>query len=219
MVLACLFEGRQPGPPAWRQRGAALMVTLCVMLAMMIVGVSAMRSALNGEKAARGERDRGVAFQAAEAALVDAERDIDGAAGPHSARAAMFRPGRAADFVDGCGAGAGNPALGLCARAIAPATPVWQRVRLDAQEAARGARFVEYGRFTGATMPVGKHMLPARLPRYIIEQLPYVRAGESAGGPTELFYRITAIGFGASVRNCVVLQSYYLKPVADRVEA
>jgi len=218
MVHGCLIEAQQAGAPAWRQRGAALMVTLCVMLGMMIVGVSAMRSALNGEKAARGERDRSIAFQAAEAALADAERDIDGAAGPHSARAAMFRPGRAADFVEGCGGGDANPALGLCARAIAPATPVWQRARLDAGEGEPG-RFVEYGRFTAAVMPVGKHMLPARLPRYIIEQLPYVRAGANAGSQTELFYRITAIGFGASVVNCVVLQSYYLKPAPDRVEA
>lgn len=219
MVPTWLIEAQQPGAPAWRQRGAALMVTLCVMLGMMIVGVSAMRSALNGEKAARGERDRNIAFQAAEAALADAERDIDGAAGPHSARAAMFRPGRAADFVEGCGGGAANPALGLCARAIAPATPVWQRARLDAPDGGQGARFVEYGRFTAASMPVGKHMLPARLPRYIIEQLPYVRAGENASSQTELFYRITAIGFGANAVNCVVLQSYYLKPATDRVEA
>ena len=66
-----------------------------------------------------------------------------------------------ADFVEGCGGGDANPALGLCARAIAPATPVWQRARLDAGEG-EAARFVEYGRFTGAAMPVGKHMLPAR---------------------------------------------------------
>lgn len=202
-----------------RQRGAALLVTLCVLLALMIIGVSAMRSALNGEKAARAERDRHVAFQAAEAALADAERDIEGAAGKDSPRAAMFRPGRAADFVDGCGAGAGNPALGLCARALPPAAPVWQRVRLHAAEPAAGARFVEYGHFTAASMPVGRGMLPARLPRYIIEQLPYVRAGENASAQTELFYRITAIGFGASAAHCVVLQSYYLKPAADREPA
>lgn len=206
-------------PVNGRQRGAALLVTLCVMLALMIVGVSAMRAALNGEKAARGERDRQIAFQAAEAALADAERDIDGAAGPESVRAAMFAPGGSAAFADGCAGGAGSPALGLCERALPPAAPAWQRARLDADDGAEAARFVEYGRFTTASMPVGKGMLPARLPRYIIEQLPYVQAGETAGRRSALFYRITAIGFGASAAHRVVLQSYYLKPLADGEDA
>ena len=39
-------------------------------------GVSAGEMSLQGEKATRGERDRDVAFQAAEDALADAERDI-----------------------------------------------------------------------------------------------------------------------------------------------
>lgn len=193
-----------------RQRGSALIVVLCVMLALMIIAVSAMHAALGGEKAARAERDRQVAFQAAEAALADAERDIEGAAGPGSARAAMFRQGAAAGFVDGCGSGSANPALGLCARAMPPAAPVWQRARLDEQAPAE-RHFVDYGHFTAATMPVGSGMLPCRLPRYIIEQLPLVRAGQSASRHQDLFYRITAIGFGASHANRVVLQAYYLK--------
>jgi type IV pilus assembly protein PilX len=194
------------------QQGTALLATLGIMLAMMILAVSAMRSALNGEKSARAERDRYVALQAAEAALIDAERDIEGAAGPDAARTALFAPGAAASFEDGCGAGLANPALGLCAHALPPAAPAWQRARLDEPDPP-DTRFVEYGRFTAATMPVGRAMLPARLPRYIIEQLPHVRAGESAGRPQELFFRITAIGFGASAVNCVVLQTYYVKPM------
>ncbi|UUZ55345.1 pilus assembly protein [Massilia sp. H-1] len=87
----------------------------------------------------------------------------------------------------------------------------WPGSALLADPDPADTRFVEYGRFTAAIMPVGRAMLPARLPRYIIEQLPFVRAGESAGQQQALFFRITAIGFGANPVHCVVLQSYYLK--------
>ncbi len=78
-----------------RERGATLMVAMCVMLVLLLMGASAARSALYAEKAARGERDRQVALYAAEAALDDAERDIEGVGGPASARAAMFAQGSA----------------------------------------------------------------------------------------------------------------------------
>jgi len=197
--------------PRWqhpaREQGAVLMVALCVMLALLIVAVSAARTALNAEKSARAERDRQIAFQAAEAALADAERDIEAPAG--SARGVMFARGSTAGFVAGCGAGAHNPALGLC-RYVHKAIPAWQRSAL-AEDQSAGVRTVAYGQFTGARMPVGKGTLPARLPRYVIELMPFARAGEDAARHTGNFYRITAIGFGASAATRVVLQSMYLK--------
>ena len=194
----------------YRQRGAVLLVAMCVMLVLLVLGVSAARTALNGEKAARGDRDRQIAFQAAEAALGDAERDIEGTGIQEPARAAMFARTGAAGFVDGCGAGASNPGLGLCRRAGPSAAPSWQRAPL-AEASGDKARSVEYGRFTGAFMPVGRGTLPARLPRYVIELMPYARAGEDAAQRDANFYRITAIGFGASESTQVVLQSFYLK--------
>ncbi len=68
-------------------------------------------------------------------------------------------------------------------------------------------------------MPVGRGTLPARLPRYIIELMPYARAGEDAARRAGNFYRITAIGFGASDASRVVLQAYYLKAVPAGDEA
>ncbi len=188
------------------QRGAALLVALCVMLILLMLGVSAARSALNAEKSARGDRDRQVAMQAAEAALADAEHDIEGGTAPSSARAKLFARGSDAGFVAGCGDGAAN--LGLCRRAVASAAPAWQRAGLAERDA---TRTIEYGHFTGAALPTGQGTLPSRPPRYVIELVPYARPGEDAGQRTGNFYRITAIGFGANDATRVVLQAYYLE--------
>lgn len=193
-----------------RVGGAALVTVLFVLVAVLIVAVSAATAALNAEKSARNERDRHIAFQAAEAALADAERDI-GAIDPASPRAAMFAPGSALGFADGCGERAGEPHLGLCARVEAPGIPAWIAANLKEGEA--GA---PYGTFTGAVMPTGVGTLPTRPPRYIIELMPFPRAGEDAGEPVANFYRITAIGFGSRDPTRVVLQSFYRKtPPAD----
>ncbi len=60
-----------------RERGVALLVCLLMLVMVMLLGVSAAQLSLQGEKASRGDRDREVAFQAAEDALADAERDIE----------------------------------------------------------------------------------------------------------------------------------------------
>lgn len=189
-----------------RQHGAALLVALCVTLVLLIAGVSAVRNAVHAEKASRGDRDRTIAFHAAEAALTDAERDIEGGANPGSPRALMLAAG--AGFAQGCGAGAADPGAGLCAHAPRPALPAWQRVPLADSADEHG---VQYGRFTGMAMPVGGGSLPSRAPRYIIESMPSARAGEDASVRPPTLLRITAIGFGASEASQVVLQTYYLK--------
>ena len=189
------------------ERGAALLTALFLLIAVLIVGVSAAQIALNAEKSARNERDRHIALQAAEAGLVDAERDIEGGSDRASARAALFADGSVIGFTDGCGRGADSVNLGLCTRALPPA---WQAVDLagDADYA------VPYGKFTGAAMQVGSGSLPARAPRYIIELMPLTRAGEDAGQRAGNFYRITAIGFGTRDSTRVVLQSFYRKVAA-----
>ena len=198
-----------PTAPAWPgQRGAALVMSLLIVLALLIIGISAARTALNAERAARAERDRHLAFHAAEAALSDAERDIEGGNEPGSARAALFAPGSAMGFDEGCGTGKASN-RGLCAHAPAPAA--WQRVALSAPEA-EAVDSVAYGSFTGARMPAGQGSLPARLPRYIIELMPFARAGDDAGARLGNFYRVTAIGFGSRETTRVVLQTFYLKP-------
>lgn len=185
-------------PPS-RQQGAALATVLFLMLAVLMMSASSMRAALSAAKSARYERDRQVALAAAEAALVDAERDIDGAAGPASPRTAIFAAGDAGAFMDRCTGGAERS--GLC-RLNGPAgVPAWQAADLA------GDLAVEYGRFTGRSMPTGAGLLPARPPRYLIELLPAPAPAPLHG--TAPRYRITAIGFGADAATVVVLQGYY----------
>ena len=188
-----------------RHRGAALLTALFVVLALTIIGVAAAHTALNAEKSARNERDRHIAFQAAEAALIDAERDIEGVADPASARAALFAIGSALGFAEGCGRGPDN--LGLCM--YSPTAPAWQVADLAGDDTA-----TPYGRFTGALLPTGGGALPGRAPRYVIELMPLARAGEDAGRQSANVYRITAIGFGVRPTTHVVLQSFYRKVVA-----
>ena len=194
------------------QRGGALISTLFILLALLIIGASAAYTALGAQRAARAERDHTIALQAAEAALVDAERDIEGGSDPASARAALFADGNADGHADGFVAGCGSAAetnAGLCAHQLAPAAPAWQTIDLAAQ--GDDARTSAYGRFTGALFPAGAGTLPAHPPRYLIELMPHSRAGEDASRRSASVYRITAIGFGAREHTHVVLQSFYLK--------
>lgn len=174
-----------------RERGAALVTMLFLMLALVMMSLSAMRAALAGAKSARYERDRQVAHAAAEAALLDAERDIDGAAGAASPRTAIFTALDADAFAERC-TGQGEKA-GLCKVAPGAGAPAWQAADLAGEAA------VEYGRFSGRALPTGAGTLPAAAPRYVVEFLP---------GAQPLF-RITALGVGADPATVVVLQSYY----------
>ncbi|MDB5753782.1 MAG: pilus assembly protein [Massilia sp.] len=195
-------------PRARRCDGAVLLTALFVLVAILAIGVSAAQIALSAEKSARNERDRHIAFQAAEAGLADAERDIEGGADPGSARAMLFEGGSVVGFVDGCGRDSAN--LGLCAHLPGAAAPAWKVAELSAPDGA-GSPATPYGKFTGETLPTGGGALPARPPRYLIELLPLVRAGEDAGQRSDGLYRITAIGFGALPGTQVVLQSFYRK--------
>jgi type IV pilus assembly protein PilX len=198
----------RPSPAA--QRGASLVVALVMLLATLLLGLSATRIAVENEHAARGTRDRQVALESAEAALLDAQVDIEHSPDPALSRSAMFGADRGDGFIDGCGAGIGNVALGLCTRPD-EAAPSWVAVDL-ADASPTSARTVGFGRFTGRRLPTGAGTLPARLPRYLIELLPFKQAGYTAvAGQVGAVYRITAIGFGSHEATRVVLQTFYRK--------
>ena len=208
-------DRRQGGVARGAERGAALVLALCMLLALLLLGASAARMALQGEKAARADRDRRVAFHAAEEALMDAENDIEGSAAMPG-RSAMFAPDSTLGFASGCGVGAASANPGLCLAAGEDETPVWQEVDI-ADTQPETMKSVSYGQFTGASMQTGQGLLPFQRPRYIIEVLPYTGAGADAGPAMSYFYRVTAIGFGARGTSEVVLQTYYRKPTVPMV--
>jgi type IV pilus assembly protein PilX len=193
------------------QRGATLVVTLIILVAVSLMGVSTAHIALLGEKSSRNDRDRQIAFQAAEAALLDAELDISGSPDEGRTRSALFASHRTEGFVDGCGRGTENIYLGLCLHSSDQGRIAWLTVDFLDEESAT-MRTVPYGLFTGQSFPTGAGMLPAKPPRYIIELIPYVKAGENAAiGERTYVYRITAVGFGGREGTRVMLQTVYSK--------
>lgn len=201
--------GRHKHTVAQRECGATLVFALCLLVAILLLGVSAAQMALQGERSARGERDRQIAFQAAEEALMDAEHDIEGLPGAPG-RSTLFAADSAAGFTEGCASG--EP--GLCLPAASGAPPVWLSTDLGVADSAAGT--VAYGQFTGAGMQTGAGFLPFRRPRYLIELLPFRQPGEEVGAPAGepaagYLYRVTAIGFGAQEDTQVVLQTFYRK--------
>ena len=67
-------------PSSKHQRGAILAISLVLLIILTLVGVTAMRMTITEEKMAGNMRDRSLAFQAAEAAIRDAEAFINGTA-------------------------------------------------------------------------------------------------------------------------------------------
>lgn len=197
--------------PLLQQRGASLIVSLLMLVAVLLLGISAAQISLQGEKASRNDRDRQIAFQAAEAALQDAEMDIENSPDAKS-RSSLFSENPViSNFIDGCGAGDSNTNLGLCATASPGSSPIWLKVDFTDADSST-TKSVPFGNFTGQTLQTGKGSLPSKLPRYIIEVLGYNAAGAVTDAESKkYFYRITAMGFGARASTQVVLQAFYRK--------
>ena len=190
-----------------RCRGTALLMCLLMIAVMALLGMSGARIALQDERAGRNGRDRTLAFQAAEAALLDAQIDIE--LPSNTARGALFAAS-APRFPAGCG---GAVMLGLCDGVTAGAA--WQGIDFT-DDAAASARTAAYGQFTGQAMQVGIGALQQRLPRYLIEAHADRRAGAAADLSTGArIYRISAMGFGAQDGTRVLLQAWYRRAGAD----
>lgn len=207
------LRSRMLRPVHGGQRGTVLVISLVMLLAALLLGLSSARNALQGEKAARNERDRRIAFEAAEAALMDAELDIEKSPDAERSRSSHFSKSSALGFPGDdepvCRSGAGVD-QGLCRHPAEREMPVWQAVNFLDENSASAAS-VAYGSFTGQRFAFGKGSLPARLPRYVIELMKYNRPGENAEEDGSYFYRVTAIGFGARESTQVVLQTFYRK--------
>lgn len=194
--------------PVTPQRGFSLITTLILLIVVTVLGLAASRIVLMSEKTSRFDRDTQIAFQAAEAALVDAEIDIQGtkdAAGKYIAsglRMAQFdsKNKTVATFPVGCGI---DTQRGMCAP-TAGAKPVWYNV--DFTDTSENAKTVNFGEFTGREFVAGQTGIrPEIAPRYIIDYI------DDLASPGKLLYRITAMGFGPRKETQVVLQVVFRK--------
>lgn len=176
--------------PMRAQRGVALLAVLVVMLVALALSVASVRaSALAGQMAALAQQ-RELALTLGEAALLDAQRDIDGGIDPASARAQALAQGLQAAFAQPCVAG--GAFQGLCQASSASAGAALEL-------AAGTSAAVPFGRFTGAQLAA-----PASTPVYLIELLSTAQQGT--------LYRITSRAQGSSAATGVALQALYHKP-------
>ncbi|GJG96624.1 PilX N-terminal domain-containing pilus assembly protein [Cupriavidus pauculus] len=189
-------------------RGIALITSVIMLLVITLLALGGARLALDTKRSTRNQRDLEIAYQAAEAALYDAELDI----GEAIKRSSLFLPTSTAGFLDGdCNTGTTMPSafLGMCNTADRTGEPIWNTIDWTA---AIDNKTVEYGTFTGRSFPTGSGLTPARKPRYLIEILQDNENGKSASTPTPQYkYRITAIGFGPSDTTRAIVQSVYRK--------
>jgi len=183
-------------------RGATLILMLAVVAALAVLALGAMGSDILQQRMLAHARDREVALQAAEAALRDAEADIEA------------NIDAASVFDDAC-------TDGLCTTlsdlAINPhSAPRASVIDWDASTRRYGSR-------TGAPpLPGPGNTALAAQPRYFIERLPSLPAprgtsacvgGGCSNGPVERGrgYRVTARASGVRPTTLVILQSVYVK--------
>ncbi len=189
-----------------RQRGLSLIVTLVLLAIATVLGVSAYRISLGGEKNARNDRDYQLAWQSAEAALLDAQFDMEG---PGTApRQSSFQQGSKTDFVQGCGR-RGSPVQGLCLPSDT-GVPAW--LNLDLSQ--NSEPVVLFGEFTRRNFNSGATgVQPWDKPRYIIEVLPdgQLFSDKSVSAPKNVVYRVTSLGFGPREGVQTVMQMIFRK--------
>ena len=181
------------------QQGASLIMVLLILVVVSVLGVGGAQVALMSERGARNDRDQQIAWQAAEAGLLDAESDMFDST---STRKSTFDGKAQTAFVNGCGNAATT--RGLCALQLAT-KPAW--LTADFADVSNTSNTVAYGAFTSKTFSAGTiGVQPALAPRYIIEIIP-----DSIGDKSDpsFVYRVTTMGFGPRPDIQVVLQTLY----------
>lgn len=199
--------------------GFVLATALIFLVALTILGVSALGINSLEEKMLGFSRDRQLAFQAADAALRDAERYL---------MSSDF-PGGATNFVADC---TGSNGKGLYQIRTA-GKPIWAELEngatckddawaglSSAVNAASGLSF-KYGALSGVgSFKLDSSRVVASQPRFIIEviSISSTSGTGSAGGSLVVgrgpaspmyVYRVSAVGFGQRLTSRVLLQAVY----------
>lgn len=224
------------GAPARNpQRGIALVFVLLMLAVAMGLALITARMTLMGDKASRNDRDRQIAFQAAELALNDAELDImdpeiNHAADKTKSNATSVNKARGCSFgnpdeglAPGAGCSATTAARGLCgldpSKALTtPPTPLYQYTNWEETDDSKRT-YVNFGEYTGrsADLVVGDGTTPAKKPKYIIFQTTNTNiAAGNAVVPIKYAYKVYALGYGANEKTQVMLEGEFYKPMLDK---
>ena len=178
-------------------RGASLIMVLLILVVVSLLGVGGAQIALMSERGARNDRDMQIAWQAAEAALVDAELDMS------NVRTTVFDSKSQTPFVMGCGTSGQN--IGLCTADPSTGKPAWLTV--DFTATGGSAATAAFGAYTSRSFAAGATGIqPAKAPRYVIEMVPDPIGDKS--NPS-FMYRVTSMGFGPRADIQGVLQMIY----------
>lgn len=185
-----------------RQRGATLLVGIIFLIVLMLLGISAATISSLDERMARNYRDRNIAFQAAEAALVQARamqaQKLSGYFGFPS-------------VAGSCSSDEDAAGKGLC-RPAQEGQPVWEAILRDDDGA---DFFIEYASSeeSPAFKTDGSPGSVRKPPRYLIEILPDLgstdglsTSAEYGASKVRVLYRISALGFGSNEGTQVLLQ-------------
>lgn len=177
---------------ASRQHGFVLVSAIMLLVALTLLGLSIMSTNTLEERMAGYSRDRQLAFEAAEAGLREAERDL-----LYGSRAIIGVMG----FEDGCST------EGLCLPKKT-GSPIW--ADLEAANDAgwmRGTdavKTIKYGTYSSPPSTALDHV--AAQPRYLIEAVT-INVPTKMPATQTYVYRVSAVGFGRRVSTRVVLQS------------
>ncbi|WP_153109020.1 pilus assembly PilX family protein [Propionivibrio limicola] len=199
-----------------QQSGFVLISAMLFLVVLTILVISLMRTSILEERMISNTRDWNVAFQAAESALRDAEREI----------IAGIRINGETGFVSGCSSSSDAKGAGLClpnlctdTSASGDCSPIWEELEIKQNDTgwisgANSGKSIAYGDITGASsLNVSGSQAVGALPRYIIEVLKIPNAASlktSQGQPEQKYvYRVTAVGFGKSTTTRVMLQGNY----------
>ena len=187
------------------QRGASLIMVMVILTIVSMLGIAGIQVAMMSERGARNERDLQIAWQSAEAALLDAELDIYGPS--TSARQSLFKPTtNLLAFVDSCGT-TGN-SQGLCSLAIS-GKPAWLAVDFTLTTGSSVAT-TAFGDFTGRSFSYGTTGIqPSKKPRYVVEPIRDQGYRDLGDPEPHYVYRVTAMGFGPRDDIQAVMQMIY----------
>ncbi len=171
-----------------RERGTILIIVLLFLTVLMLMATTAVTTGVTEEKLARAGRDYNVAFQAAEAALRDAESDLTGAGTRNPV------------IISNVGFAAGCPNA-LCLAVAPPGAQVW-----EVAANWTGTASATYGQFTNAqALPTTGPGSVSQPPRYLLEYIAPL-------GVSQHIYRITARGWGPTANgSTVTLQKEVLR--------